>query len=203
MIIVFDLGGPLLAYALLHAAGLSPVTALVLSGVLPALGIVISALAESRMDVIGVVVLAGIAVGTILGLTSHNARLYLLEGSVPSVVFALGCLLSLRWRLPTIFRLAVELLGPDTAKGRDVTGAWRYPVFRRAFAVITAWWGFAYLVEAAIRVAIVSATSTGVALVCSKLVPYLFAIALSVWTLMYGEHEKRKAERLAATPSAP
>jgi hypothetical protein len=203
MIIVFDLGGPLLAYALLHAAGLSPVTALVLSGVLPALGIAISALAESRMDVIGVVVLAGIAVGTILGLTSHNARLYLLEGSVPSVVFALGCLLSLRWRLPLIFRLAVELLGPDTAKGRDVTGAWRYPVFRRAFAVITAWWGFAYLVEAAIRVAIVSATSTGVALVCSKLVPYLFAIALSVWTLMYGEHEKRKAERLAATPSAP
>jgi hypothetical protein len=203
MIIVFDLGGPLLAYALLHAAGLSPVTALVLSGVLPALGIAISALAESRMDVIGVVVLAGIAVGTILGLTSHNARLYLLEGSVPSVVFALGCLLSLRWRKPLIFRLAVELLGPDTAKGRDVTGAWRYPVFRRAFAVITAWWGFAYLVEAAIRVAIVSATSTGVALVCSKLVPYLFAIALSVWTLMYGEHEKRKAERLAATPSAP
>jgi hypothetical protein len=175
----------------------------VLSGVLPALGIVISALAESRMDVIGVVVLAGIAVGTILGLTSHNARLYLLEGSVPSVVFALGCLLSLRWRKPLIFRLAVELLGPDTAKGRDVTGAWRYPVFRRAFAVITAWWGFAYLVEAAIRVAIVSATSTGVALICSKLVPYLFAIALSVWTLLYGEHEKRKAERLAATPSAP
>jgi hypothetical protein len=203
MIVVFDLGGPLLAYALLHSAGLSPVSALVLSGVLPALGIVISALAESRMDVIGVVVLAGIAVGTILGLTSHNARLYLLEGSVPSVVFALGCLLSLRWRKPLIFRLAVELLGPDTAKGRDVTGAWRYPVFRRAFAVITAWWGFAYLVEAAIRVAIVSATSTGVALICSKLVPYLFAIALSVWTLLYGEHEKRKAERLAATPSAP
>jgi hypothetical protein len=33
-----------------------------------------------------------------LDLTSHNARLYLLEGSVPSAVFALGCLLSLRLR---------------------------------------------------------------------------------------------------------
>jgi hypothetical protein len=49
-------------------------------------------------------------------LTSHNARLYLLEGSVPSVVFALGCLLSLRLRRPLIFRLAVELLGPDTGR---------------------------------------------------------------------------------------
>jgi hypothetical protein len=40
-------------------------------------------------------------------------------------------------------------------------------------------------------------TSTGIALVCSKLIPYVFAVVLSAWTLVYGEHEKRKAERLA------
>jgi hypothetical protein len=32
---------------------------------------------------------------------------------------------------------------------------------------------------------------------CSKLIPYVFAVVLSAWTLVYGEHEKRKAERLA------
>ena len=112
-----------------------------ISGVLPALGIGISALADRRVDVIGIVVLAGLLAGTVLGLTSHNARLYLLEGSVPPVVFALGCLLSLRLRRPLIFRLAVELLGPDTRKGRDVTAAWRYPSFRRAFQTITVAWG--------------------------------------------------------------
>jgi hypothetical protein len=167
--------------------------------VLPALGIAVGALTQRRLDVIGVVVLAGLLVGTVLGLTSHNARLYLLEGSVPSVVFALGCLLSLRLRRPLIFRLAVELLGPDTPKGRDVTAAWRYPGFRRAFRTITVAWGAGYLAEAAIRVAIVSTTSTGIALICSKLVPYAFAISLSAWTLVYGEHEKKKAERLATT----
>ena len=197
MILVFDLGGPLLAYSLLRSAGMSAVAALVLSGVLPALGIGISALADRRLDVIGIVVLAGLLVGTLLGLTSHNARLYLLEGSVPSAVFALGCLLSLRLRRPLIFRLAVELLGPDTRKARDVTSAWRYPGFRRAFRIITVAWGAGYLVEAAIRVAIVVTTSTGIALVCSKLIPYVFAVVLSAWTLVYGEHEKRKAERLA------
>jgi hypothetical protein len=141
MILVFDLGGPLLAYSLLRSAGMSAVASLVISGVLPALGIGISALADRRVDVIGIVVLAGLLAGTLLGLTSHNARLYLLEGSVPSVVFALGCLLSLRLRRPLIFRLAVELLGPDTRKGRDVTAAWRYPGFRRAFQMITVAWG--------------------------------------------------------------
>jgi len=198
MILVFDLGGPLLAYSLLRSSGMSAVTALVISGVLPALGIVIGALADRRLDVIGVVVLAGLLVGTLLGLTSHNARLYLLEGSVPSAVFALGCLFSLQLRQPLIFRLAVELLGPGTRKGRDVAAAWRYPGFRRAFRTITVAWGVGYLAEAAIRVAIVATTSTGIALVCSKLIPYAFALVLSVWTLVYGEHEKKKAERLAS-----
>jgi hypothetical protein len=137
MILVFDIGGPLLVYSLLRSAGMSAVTALVISGVLPALGIVIAALADRRLDVIGVVVLAGLLVGTLLGLTSHNARLYLLEGSVPSAVFALGCLSSFRLRRPLIFRLAVEILGPDTHKGRDVTAAWRYPGFRRASRMLT------------------------------------------------------------------
>ena len=165
MILVFDLGGPLLAYSLLRSAGMSAVAALVISGVLPALGIGISALADRRLDVIGIVVLAGLLAGTLLGLTSHNARLYLLEGSVPSAVFALGC-------------LAV-------------------PGFRRAFRDHRGA-GVAYLVEAAIRVAIVVTTSTGIALVCSKLIPYVFAVVLSAWTLVYGEHEKKKAERLAS-----
>jgi hypothetical protein len=57
-------------------------------------------------------------------------------------------------------------------------------------------------VEAAVRVVIVETTSTGIALVCSKLVPYLFALILSAWTLFCGEHEKAKAERLAASTAA-
>ena len=145
MVLVFDLGGPLLAYGLLRSAGMSAVAALVISGVLPALGIALGAMVDRRLDVLGVVVLAGLIVGSVLGLISHNARLYLLEGSVPSALFALGCLLSLRLRQPLIFRLAVEILGPDTPRGRDVSAAWRYPGFRRAFRIITVVWGVGYL----------------------------------------------------------
>jgi hypothetical protein len=198
MIIVFDLGGPLISYSLLRSAGMSTVTALIISGIFPALGIAIGAVVDRRLDTIGVVVLAGLVMGTVLGFISHNARLYLVEGAVPSLVFAVACLVSLRARKPLIYRFAVELLGPDTPKGRDVVGAWRYPGFRRAFRVITAAWGVGYLVEAAARLAVVETTSTGIALVFSKLVPYVCALGLSIWTLAYGEHEKKKAERLAS-----
>ena len=68
--------------------------------------------------------------------------------------------------------------------------------------MITVAWGAGYLAEAAIRVAIVVTTSTGIALVCSKLIPYVFAVVLSAWTLVYGEHEKRKAERLASADTS-
>jgi len=198
MILVFDLGGPFLAYTLLRSGGMGTVAALIISGIFPALGIAIGALVDRRLDIIGVVVLAGLVVGTVLGLISNNARLYLVEGAAPSLVFALACLGSLRAAKPLIYRFAVELPGPDTPRGRDVIGAWQYPGFRRAFEVITAAWGVAYLVEVAARLAVVETTSTGIALLFSKLVPYAFALGLSVWTLVYGEHEKKKAEQLAA-----
>ena len=203
MILVFDLGGPLLAYTLLRSGGMSTVAALIISGIFPALGIAIGALVDRRLDIIGVVVLAGLVVGTVLGLISNNARLYLVEGAVPSLVFALACLVSLRSSKPLIYRFAVELLGPETPKGRDVVGAWRYPGFRRAFQVITAAWGAAYLVEVAARLAVVETTSTGIALLFSRLIPYVFAFALALWTLVYGEHEKKKAEQLAAAAGDP
>jgi len=198
MILVFDLGGPLVAYTLLRSGGMGTVAALIISGTFPALGIAIGALVDRRLDIIGVVVLAGLVVGTVAGLISNNARLYLVEGAVPSLVFALACLGTLRASKPLIYRFAVELLGPDTPKGRDVIGAWQYPGFRRAFRVITAAWGVAYLIEVAARLVVVETTSTGIALLFSKLVPYAFALGLSLWTLVYGEHEKKKAEQLAA-----
>jgi hypothetical protein len=198
MILVFDLIGPLVTFSLLRSNGMSTVAALIISGVFPALGIAIGALVDRRLDIIGVVVLAGLVVGTVLGLVSDNARLYLFEGAVPSLVFAVACLGSLRASKPLIYRFAVELIGPDTPKGRDILGAWRYPGFRRAFQVITAAWGVAYLVEVAARLVVVGVTSTGMALLFSKVVPYICAVLLSIWTLGYGEHEKKKAEQLAA-----
>jgi hypothetical protein len=193
MIMIFDLGGPLAVYALMRSAGMSAVIALVISGVPPALGIAISAIADRRLDVIGAVVLGGIAVGTVLGLTSHSARLFLIEGSIPTTVFALACLLSVRTTRPLIFRLALDLIGPETPKGREVTGAWRYPGFRRAFRIITAAWGIGYLLEAAARVIIVETAPTGTAFLFSKVMPYVLAVAMSIWTLGYGEHHKNKA----------
>jgi hypothetical protein len=202
MIAVFDIGGPLAAYSLLRSAGLSPVRALVLSGVSPALGVAVTFARARRLDAIGGLVLIGIAVGTILGLATGSARLVLVEGSVPTAVFGLVCLGSLWSSRPLIFRFALEFMGAETAKGRDFDGRWQYEGFRHAFRLITVVWGVGYLAEAAARVVIVETVSTGGALAISKALPFVVAGVLAAWTWAYGQSARRRGERMGAEAAA-
>jgi hypothetical protein len=197
-IVVFDVAAPLATYNWLRSAGLTAVPALLLSGVFPALGVAIGAIRHRRLDVVGAVVLAGIVVGTVLGLVSHSARLVLVEGSVPTAVFGVACLGSLWARRPLMFSFALEFTGPDTVKGREMTGLWQYQGFQRVFRVITTVWGVAFLLEAALRVVIIYNASAGTALGLSKVTPFLFGGILSAWTVAYGAYRKRQGERIAA-----
>jgi hypothetical protein len=202
MIAVFDVGGPLILYQLLRSAGHSAVISLVLSGISPAIGVAIKLARSRRVDAIGVLVLAGIAVGTLVGLLSGNTRLVLIEGSVPTAVFGVVCLASLPSSRPLMYRFAIEFMGGDSPRGREFASLWQYQEFRRVFRVITTVWGIAYLVEAAARVVIVELTSTGTALAISKVMPYAVAGLLSAWTYGYGQQSKRRGERAMANATA-
>jgi len=200
MIAVFDVAGPLVAYWLLRSNGLSAVTSLVLSGVFPAVGVAINFIRDHRIDAIGVLVLAGIAVGTALGLLSGNARLVLVEGSVPTAVFGVLCLASLWSGAPLMYRFASEFIGLDTPRGREFQALSQNtgPVgqgFRHVFRVMTIVWGIGFLAEAAARVAIVELTSTGTAFAISKVMPYVVAGVLGAWTFGYGNWSRRRGER--------
>ncbi|HWG61965.1 MAG TPA: VC0807 family protein [Streptosporangiaceae bacterium] len=197
-ILILDVAAPLATYSLLRSAGVKTVTALVLSGVVPALGVAAGIIRHRRLDVVGALVLAGIVVGTVLGLVSHSARLVLMEASVPTAVLGVACLGSLCTRRPLMFSFALEFIGPDTAQGREMAGLWQYERFRRIFRIITTVWGIGFLLEAALRVAIVYDTSTGTALASSTVTPFVWVAGLLAWTVAYGARQKKKGERLAA-----
>ena len=197
-IVVFDIAGPLVAYSLLRSAGVSTVSALILSGILPGVAVVAGLIRHRRLDAVGVLVLAGIAVGSVLGLVSGNARLVLVEGSVPTAVFGLLCLGSLWSARPLIYRFALEFVGEDTPRGREFESLWRYPGFRHVFRLFTVVWGVVYLAEAAARIVIVETTSTGTALAVSKVMPYAVGGILAAWMFLYGRHARRQGERIAA-----
>jgi hypothetical protein len=207
MIAVFDIAGPLIAYWVLRSNGLSAVTSLVLSGVFPAFGVAINFARSRRLDAIGVLVLAGIVVGTALGLVSGNPRLVLVEGSVPTAVFGALCLGSLWSSAPLMYRFASEFIGVDTPRGREFlelskdTGAVGEG-FRHVFRIMTIVWGIGFLAEAAARVVIVELTSTGTAFAISKVMPYVVAGVLSAWTFAYGNWSRRRGERAGVLQAA-
>ncbi len=201
-IAIFDVIGPLVAYYSLRATGLSTVSALVLSGVLPAVGITLKVVRDHSVDAIGVLVLVGIAVGTALGLASGSARLVLLDGTVPTAVFGAACLGSLWSRQPLMFRFAVEAMGADTANGRTFADKWRYAGFRHAFRVTTMVWGLAFLAEAGAQVVIIETSSTGVAKATSTLMPFAFIAVVSAWNIGYAKRGRREGELAAVAARA-
>ena len=194
-VLVFDVAGPLAAYYVLRAEDLSAVVALILSGVLPALGIVLSVARSRRLDAIGAVVLTGIAVGTLAGVLSGSAHLVLLDGLVPTAVFGIACLASLRSSRPLIFRFTLEGIGEETAKGREFADLWRYDAFRRAFRFMTIVWGVAFLVEVALQAAIIETAPVGVAKATSNLLPIAVAGIVAVWNVVYGTIGKRHGDQ--------
>ncbi|MBV9794301.1 MAG: hypothetical protein JO016_10210 [Actinobacteria bacterium] len=194
-IALLDVAAPLLAYRLFKSAGLSTVSALILSGVFPAIGVIIDVIQHRRLDAVGALVLAGIIAGSIVGLVSGNPRLVLPEGSVPTGIFGLVALGSLLTARPLMYRIALEFTGPGSAQGQEMTGLWsKHHEFRHLFRVITAVWGAGFLVEAALRVVIVENTSTGTALAISKVMPFVVAGILAAWTAAYGTYQRRKNE---------
>jgi hypothetical protein len=182
-IAVFDFAGPLAVYWLAQAAGSGPVAALILSGIVPAIGIGYGICRDRRVSPIGVLVLAGIVTGTVLGLVTHDPRLVLMEGSVPTLILGLGCMASLLTGTPLMFRIMIETIGADTAKGQFLQRAWAAPQARLLFARITLVWGLTFLAEVITRIAIVETFSTGSALLILKVLPYLLTIALIRWTM--------------------
>ena len=200
-IVILDVAAPLIAYSLLRKAGMSTVTALVLSGVFPALGVAVDVIRHRRLDVVGALVLAGILAGTVLGLISHSARLVLMEGSVPTAIFGVACLGSLWTSRPLMYGFSVEFIGRDTAKGREMTSLWQYEGFRHIFRIITAVWGVGFLLEAALRVVIVYNTSPGTALSLSKVTPYIWVGIFVAWTVGYGRYQQKKGQQMMAAAS--
>lgn len=192
LIVIVDIAAPLVTYGLLRSAGLSAVTALLLSGVFPAAAVAVGVVRRRRLDAVGAVVLASIVVGAALGLVSHSAKPVLAEGSVITGVFGLACLASLRTRRPLMYALALEFTGPYTSRGQEMVQLWRHEEFRHVFRVITAVWGAGFLLEAAVRVVIVESTSTGTALASSQVTPILWAAVLSGWTVAYGNHRRKQ-----------
>ncbi len=197
-IAIFDVAGPLAVYYGARWAGMSTVLSLVVSGVLPAIRVLATVVTRRRLDAIGALVLSGIALGTVVGLASGSARLYLLDGLVPGVALGTVCLVSLLSQRPLMFRFALEMMGEDTPKGQAFAAMAQYREFRRIFRVITVVWGLVFLAESAVQAVIIETASINAAKQSSNLLPVAVVVVTFLWARDYGRRSQRRGERALA-----
>jgi hypothetical protein len=193
-IALLDIAGPLVVYRVCRVAGLSEVWSLVISGFPPGLGVLIDLVRWRTLEVVGAVVLGGIALSIVLAFISDNPRVVLLEGAALTAAFGIACLISLRRRRPLIFYFAQAFYGGrHSTDGVELDAEFdRYGEARAFWRTVTAVWGVAYLAEAVVRAVVVQYVSTGAALAFNRVFPWLLSGLLFGWTFWWGNRLRRE-----------
>ena len=136
--------------------------------------------------------------GTVVGLLSGSARLYLLDGLVPLVAFGAACLASLLSARPLMYRIALETMGEGTPKQKTFAAMWEHPGFRKSFQVITIVWGIVFLAEAGVQALIIETQSINAAKQTSNLLPIAVLAVTLGWTRRYGQRSEQRLRNTAA-----
>ena len=198
-----DLVGPLVVYRLCRTGGLPAVWALVISGATPAIGVVIDYVRWRTLEVVALIVLAGIAFSVAAALISGRTKVVLLEAVAGTAGFGLLCLLSLGRDRPLLFYFVQAFYGGrHSDEGGSLDRAYvSFGGVRRYFRVVTVVWGIVYLVEAGLLAIVVQIASTGTSLVFNRAMPWVAGVPLFIWTYRWGQRLRTDAPAVEATNS--
>lgn len=200
-VVGLDVVAPLVVFQLARLSGVPVVWALVASGLPPLVGVVVDWFRWRTLEIVGVVVCAGIVLSVVLALLSDDPRAVLFEGVIITFAFGVGCLWSLRARRPLIYSFAQAFYGgPRAVDGAELDS--EYVTYREArsfWRSVTVVWAAVYAVESTARGLAVVFTSTQTALVLNRLRPWVVYVGLMALTFWWG----RRARGGTPAPQQP
>jgi hypothetical protein len=185
--LVFDVALPILVFFVLTSHGVSKLLALAAGGVFPALNVGRTWIGSHKIQPLGAIVIAFIAIGTVASLISGSVFVALVKDFILTATFGLLCLGSLIGpRRPLMFYLLRQFIaGDDPGRLQWWESLWQSPRFRAAQRRVTAVWGLAYLLEAAIGIAFAWVLEPAHIVIMSPIMALGVLIALAAWTRRY------------------
>lgn len=185
------------------------VAALSVTAVFPVIGIAFGWVRTRHLDTLGIISLVFIVIGLLSNLFFQDPRIFLVKESFITGALGLVCLFSLVvTRRPAMFYVGRYFAsGGNRERMRYYDGLWQYPYFRYTQRLITAVWGVTYLLEALLRVALVTILGTskdGVAKVLAISPILLGGVTVAVigWTMWYASRAARKGAAMRAASLA-
>jgi hypothetical protein len=192
-----NLGGPWVVYRLVEGST-STITALLLSSLPPIIWSFLQLVRSRKLDVLSLLVIAGIAASLVATLLGGNPRLLLVRESFITGILGLVFLGSLWLPRPLVFYLAKATVAKEGIAEAQFAGKWSIPGFRHTFYLMTVVWGVGLIVQAVLQVILAFALSIEQDLVVSPIVGYGVYLGLFGWSFWYGKRRRKRGERLAA-----
>jgi hypothetical protein len=192
-----NLGGPWLVYRLVEGST-SIAVALILSSVPPIIWSLWQLVHSRKLDVISMLVIAGIATSLVATMLGGNPRLLLVRESFITGVFGLVFLGSLWFPRPLMFYIVQATLAKQGIAEDQFAAKWSVPSFRQTFYLMTAVWGAGLIAQMVLQIILAFALSIEQDLVVSPIVGYGFYFVLFGWSFWYGKKRKEQRERLEA-----
>jgi hypothetical protein len=184
---------PWVCVYLLGRAGMSLVTALWLSTLIPVVDGAITFARKRRLSIIGIINLAFLLASIALAFLSGDYHILLLKGALLTGVFSLLCLGSLLAPKPLMFFVGRQVsTGDDPVRVAEWNARWELPRFRNIMRLITAVWGIGYLIEVAARISITYTLPELTVLALNPVITYGILGLLMAWTILYAGAMRRK-----------
>ncbi len=192
-----NLGGPWLVYRLVEGST-NMTTALLLSSVPPIIWSLLELVRSHKLNVISVLVIAGIAASLLVTMLGGNPRFLLVRESFITGIFGVVFLASLWFQRPMLFYIVKATVSKQGIAEAEFAGKWSIPGFRHTFYLMTVVWGIGMIVEALLRIFLAFVLPIEQVLVVSPVLGYGFYLVLLGWSIWYGKKRREKGERLAA-----
>jgi hypothetical protein len=196
---------PFLTYLLLtsYVPHLSQVIALGLSATFPTVYGLVAIVRRRHLDIIGAVVLVGIAVSILATLIGGDPKLLLMRESFVTGALGMVCLTSFVWPRPLMFYIGRQFsAGEDPAKIAEFDALWQYPRARHTFRVMTIVWAIGWMSEFALRIVMVWTLSVPEVLAVSPFVFNGITIGLFAWTIAYVRRQRQRGAEARANAAA-
>jgi len=196
---------PYITYRVATRSGMSELTALGAGAVFPAAHGLLSLWRRRTVDVIGVIVLVGIAVSVLALIAGGSARLFLIRESFVTGALGLLALSSFAWRRPLIFYIGRQFsAGQDARAAASFDDLWQRERARRTFRVMTLVWAIGWLAEFGLRVLMVFTLSVENVLAFGPVVFNGITVGLLLWTVDYARRQRARGQSSPeSTPVSP
>jgi len=186
-VLVRDILLPYVVYWVLHHQGVSNISALAAGGAVNVVFLLREFAVKRRLDVLGVVVLLTFALGIAASYGTGDARFALAQHSIITGGVGVLFLASLFAARPVMYLMIREMITHgDPAQVAEVETRWASsPQLRSSHRLMTAVWGAGLLVDALVRLVVISLVSVSTGAAASNALLIATFVLLIAWTRLY------------------